>query len=694
MIHPERHRTPSPQALDRRGGPLAPWVRAFARARSGEELAAHAARAARELLPAEGAAFAVREGDGFRYLEVDGPQPLWAGRRFRLSDCIAGWVLQHGRTAAVEDALRDGRLCASVFEPTYVRSLAAAPVGAHAAIEAYWPDRHRATEEELEILEAIADLAGLQLDNLRLHEETARVKGELQEILDHAPAVIFVKDLDDRCRVANRALEQLLGKPREEILGKRDEEIFGPEFAQGFADGDRAALDAPNGRGHLVEERVPTLQGPRTFRSLKFPLRDAHGRPYALCGISLDVTEEKRAQEAARESRARERARAEELHTVLESTPMIVLIAHDPEARHISGNEAALRILRMPPGANSSLTAPEEQRPRHFRVFHAGRELAPHELPVQRAARGEEIRNFEEEVVFDDGSRIRLLGNAVPLRNPEGAVRGAVAAFADITERVRAEEALRDLNGSLEARIEERTRALQDALQELDAFAYTIAHDLRSPIRSIHRWGEILLEDFGDDLRDEAGRYVGRMLVASNRMDALIRDLLAFIRLGRAELLAETLDVDAVVDDALRVENPALEESRARVEVGRPLGRVRADRGLLTQALAALVSNAAKFTVPGRPPRIEVRTEPVEPGRLRIWVEDRGIGVEPGDRDRLFRVFERLESKRRGPGNGMGLAIVKRICERMGGGVGYRPREGGGSSFHLDLPAAGEPDDR
>jgi two-component sensor histidine kinase len=159
------------------------------------------------------------------------------------------------------------------------------------------------------------------------------------------------------------------------------------------------------------------------------------------------------AQEELRASEARERARAAELQTIMEAVPAVIWIARDAECRVINGNTASYQFLRLPRENNQSLSAPEDERPRSFEVVADGRVLAPEELPVQRAARGEEVSNFEEEVRFDDGTSRHLFGNATPLRDGQGNPCGAIAAFVDITDRKKAEEQLSLLVAELSHRV-------------------------------------------------------------------------------------------------------------------------------------------------------------------------------------------------------------------------------------------------
>src|SRR5215813_7259940 len=184
-------------------------------------------------------------------------------------------------------------------------------------------------------------------------------------------------------------------------------------------------------------------------------------------GLARDVVKRERAERELRE-------RAEEIEAVMEAMPAVVLIAHDPECKVISGNRVAHESFRMSKGSNISKSAPDGQKPTHFKVMSGGIELLPHELPVQSAARGVEVRGNEHEVVFDDGERRHFYGNAMPLRDEAGNVRGAISAFVDITARVMAEESLREAD------------------RRKDEFLAMLAHELRNPLAPIHNAVSIL----------------------------------------------------------------------------------------------------------------------------------------------------------------------------------------------------------
>jgi signal transduction histidine kinase len=248
---------------------------------------------------------------------------------------------------------------------------------------------------------------------------------------------------------------------------------------------------------------------------------------------------------------------------------------------------------------------------------------------------------------------------------------------------------VRRLNDDLERRVKDRTASLVEMVRELDTFAYTVAHDLRTPIRAMQGLSNILIEDFTPRLGPEGRDLAQRIARAGERMDALIRDLLAYSRLSREEVVLGTVDLDRMLREILKEAEGEIAARGAEVRLEGSLPRVRGHEITLRQAVTNLVSNALKFTAPGERPRVRIRAER-EAGRVRLWVEDQGIGIAIEDQTRIFRVFERIHAGDRYPGTGIGLAIVRRALERMHGRVGLESDAGKGSRFWVELEAVPE----
>jgi signal transduction histidine kinase len=270
-------------------------------------------------------------------------------------------------------------------------------------------------------------------------------------------------------------------------------------------------------------------------------------------------------------------------------------------------------------------------------------------------------------------------------------VGSLVHAFNEMLAQIQLrDDAIRKAHGELEERVQARTIALQNTLRELESFTYTISHDLRAPLRAMAGFSRMLLEDFGTSLGPTGTEYASKIFVAAKRMDALILDLLDYSRVTRQDVKIEAVDVAALASDLVRQMEPEIRERQADVAIEGPLPRVLGHPLTLGQTMTNLLSNAIKFVAPNVKPRVRIRGARTN-GWVRIEVEDNGIGIEPQYLDRIFRIFERLNPAEAYPGTGIGLAIVRRAMERMGGRSGVESRPGRGSLFWIELPAAETP---
>jgi signal transduction histidine kinase len=257
----------------------------------------------------------------------------------------------------------------------------------------------------------------------------------------------------------------------------------------------------------------------------------------------------------------------------------------------------------------------------------------------------------------------------------------------DVTQRRKTETEIRKLNATLESRVVDRTTQLANSRGEMEAFTYTVAHDLRAPLRSMHGFSQLLLADYqGKTLDAEGQKALRRIMDASRRMDLLIQDLLAYSQLAQEAVHLEPIELDSVLEGVLRDLAPDIQQSGAQIKVEGPLPTVHAARATLPRILTNLVSNALKFVPPKVKPTIRIRAESRD-GHPRLWVEDNGIGVASEFHARIFKVFERLNRGEEYPGTGIGLAIVARAMERMGGRVGLESEPGQGSRFWIEFPS-------
>ena len=303
------------------------------------------------------------------------------------------------------------------------------------------------------------------------------------------------------------------------------------------------------------------------------------------------------------------------------------------------------------------------------------------------AAGGRTVRR--ESPYFTASGEMRFLDRSLtPIRDREGHIDFVVAEGHDVTDRHRAEEKIRALNDTLRQAnesLENRARQLQASLREMEAFSYTLAHDLRAPLRAMAGCSQFLLEKIPDGIPGEESRtYLDVISTSASRMDRLILDLLEYNGLARTPASLGVVDADLVLSQVLGSMAEEIRTCSAEIVREGPVPPVLGQQTLLASVLTNLLSNAIKFVAPGVIPRVRLRAEKRD-GKVRLWVEDNGIGIAPEYHARIFGVFERLNRMEDYPGTGMGLAIVARAVERMGGRVGVDSEKARGSRFWIDL---------
>jgi PAS domain S-box-containing protein len=487
-------------------------------------------------------------------------------------------------------------------------------------------------------------------------EERRHAQALLQAVIDGSTAVIFAKDLDGRYFLANRALRELLGLSTEQAAGLTDEAIFAPGALAGIRANDREALEAAEPL--LFEETVRLGGREATYLSCKFPLIDAGGRPYAVCGVSADVTELKRAQAALA-------ARERELQSLADNSPD-VLERVDREFRHVFVNAALERATGIPAAAFLGRTGRELGIPAAvcdaweaaFReVFATGRPAA-----------------LEFAYETPEGPR-RYAARLVPEPGPSGEVEHVLGVSHDVTERHRFEERLRDAD------------------RRKDEFLATLAHELRNPLAPIRTGLEILQRvPAGDPAAVEARAMMERQLA---HMVHLVDDLLEVSRIsrGKLKLRRRRVALREVLDAAVEACRPLIAASRHELVVEGPAAPawLDGDPTRLAQVVGNLLNNAAKYTPDGG----RITLSAAVAGREAVLrVADTGVGIPPGMLPKIFEMFTQVDSAldRAGGGLGIGLSLVRMLVAKHGGTIeAHSEGEGRGSTFTVRLPLADPP---
>jgi PAS domain S-box-containing protein len=281
-----------------------------------------------------------------------------------------------------------------------------------------------------------------------------------------------------------------------------------------------------------------------------------------------------------------------------------------------------------------------------------------------------------------------------PIRKLDGSIQAIASIATDITPRKRVESELHEAkerlaraNEDLEIRVQERTASLQEAIAQMEEFSYSVSHDLRAPVRAMKGYAQAALEDYGERLDDRGRDYLERVVRGSSRMERLIHDVLTYSRLARSEMRLQLVSLQGLLPEIIQ-QYPAMQPPNAIIIIRAPLHPMLAHEPSLTQAISNLLSNGIKFVAPGTLPQLQVWTEEAGPGKIRLWIEDNGIGIKPEYQHRLFGMFERVHQNNNYDGTGIGLAIVRKAVEKMGGNVGVDSDGLTGSSFWIELPAA------
>jgi PAS domain S-box-containing protein len=292
-----------------------------------------------------------------------------------------------------------------------------------------------------------------------------------------------------------------------------------------------------------------------------------------------------------------------------------------------------------------------------------------------------------------DGTFRWFLTQVNPVRDSIGRVIRWFGTNTDVDEVKRAQDALKAAQDELrkhadrlEEQVEQRTAQLKETIQELEAFSYSVSHDMRSPLRAMQGYSDALLAEYSDKVGETGAEYLRRIRRSASRMDLLIQDVLAYSRVAKGEINLKVVSVENVICDVIQ-NYPSLQPDQADVLVNSPIPEIIGHEAYLTQIVSNLLTNAVKFVGPGIKPVVTIRNR-VEGDMVRIEFTDNGIGIAPKHQKQIFQIFGRVYPEKKYEGTGIGLAIAKKAAERMGGCVGVESEAGSGSTFFVVLKRA------
>lgn len=504
----------------------------------------------------------------------------------------------------------------------------------------------------------------------------------LERILEAAGEGIYGLDLEGRTTFVNAAAAAMLGYTRDELIGQNQHEVLHHSHPDGSPYDQKACpiyAVLQDGQERRVDDEVFWRNDGSSFpvEYVSSPIED-EGTVVGAVVVFQNVSERRKAEEAVRASEMR-------LRTLTDAAAEAIVTANE-DGRIVDWNKGAETIFGH---AKEDIVGQLLERimPERYRDAHR------QGMKRYLATGAERVIGQSVELVGlrQDGSTFPL-DLSLTTWTMDGATY-FTAIIRDITERKEAQRRLEEYAAEIEAarqRLQSYTDELEERNEELQQFAYVASHDLQEPLRMVTSFLQLLERRYGEVLDDTATQYIDFAVDGARRMQALIKDLLAYSRVGTHGRDFEAVEGDALLETVLRDLGPALSEVDGEIEAD-ALPSIHGDPTQLHQLFLNLISNAIKFRRPGTTPSIRISASPAmlakgRPG-WQFQIADNGIGIEQQYADRIFQVFQRLHTRDEYEGTGIGLAICKKIVERHGGDIGFEPTPGGGTTFIFTLPS-------
>ncbi len=516
-------------------------------------------------------------------------------------------------------------------------------------------------------------------------EEVLRMNRERLDLVMEASQVgVWFCDLPfDRLEWDNKVKEHFWLKPGSEVpIGLFYERLHPDDRERTRLAIERSIQDKTR---YDIEYRTVADDGREKWvRAIGRTSYDPDGKPIRFDGVTIDITERKTAEIALSELTAATEKRKRLYETALSNTPDLVYV-FDLNHRFTYANEALLKMWGRTWDEAIGKTCLELG----YEPWHA----AMHDREIEEIIATK--KSIRGEVPFTGPLGRRIYEYIlVPVFSANGEVEAVAGTTRDVTERKQSEDAiakakaeLETTNRNLESHVAQRTSALRETVAQLETFSYSITHDMRGPLRAMTSFASLLKSEYESHLDETAREYLRRIMDGARRMDLLIQDVLQYSRVAREDLRLEAVPLNQLLRDVVS-QYPDIAQHEKHIHLGDICmsSAVRANAAALTQVVSNLLNNALKFVPADRTPEVHISCEDRD-GRIRLTVQDNGIGIAPQYHNRIFGVFERLHGSEYA-GTGIGLSIVKKATERMGGAIGLESTEGSGSKFWIELPKA------
>jgi len=531
--------------------------------------------------------------------------------------------------------------------------------------------------EEMEFFRRHNEVLFKKLEKKMVDLETANKEIKILEeryrlSFENVTDVIYTIDTDLNILSISPSLERVLGYKPQDLIGRPVtdlKDILAPEsFEQAVAD---IGLILKGETITATIYRFIAKDGIIKHGEVSGSPVMRDGKVIGMISVARDITKRKRAEEEMRRTNTF-------LDSIIENIPDMLFMKDAKDLRFIRFNKAGEDLL--------GYSRDDLLRKNDYDFFP--KEQADFFTEKDREVlRRKEVVDIPEESVQTRNKGERTLHTKkVPILGVNGEPEYLLGISEDITERKQAEEDIRKLNAELEQRVADRTAQLEAANKELEAFSYSVSHDLKSPLQHITGYAELLNKRAYEAIDEKSRQYLKIITDSAIRMGKLIEDLLSFSRMGRAEMMKSKINLDILVKEVIR-DFEAQAGKRKVVWKTEKLPEVHGDTVMLRQVFINLISNACKFTEKRREAVIEIGSTCGEKGEVCVYVKDNGIGFDMKYVDKLFGTFQRLHGTDEYEGTGIGLANVRRIIHRHGGRVWAEGKVGEGATFFFTLSA-------